>query len=213
MSDEKEWTQHDINEDLAKGIEKLSHKIEELENIVQKMGVKVDFTSQESGQALKEIASLRNLIQGNAVSDLNHYNELKEKLKLERKVKVWDAKVINRMNKKLNELKERVEGIYKSIHGIAPDHQMEKTEKKERSPLGILANMYSGGDKVEEVRRSHPLGEPSPNSDISLQSKPPEPHQCAECWGYRMGDKIMHNDGCSKCSTATNAEPREERSK
>lgn len=31
---------------------------------------------------------------------------LREKLKLERKVKVWDAKVINRINRQLNELKE-----------------------------------------------------------------------------------------------------------
>lgn len=50
----------------------------------------------------------------------------------------------------------------------------------------------SGGDKVEEVRRTHPLGEPSPNSDISLQSKPPEP--CFGCDYY--------NDHKSKC-TAT----------
>ena len=34
--------------------------------------------------------------------------ELREKLELERKVKVWDAKVINRMNKQLTELKEEL---------------------------------------------------------------------------------------------------------
>ena len=36
----------------------LGERIEKLENIVQKMGVKVDFTSQESGQALRMIAEL-----------------------------------------------------------------------------------------------------------------------------------------------------------
>ena len=40
--------------------------------------------------------------------------------------------------------------------------------------------------------------------------KPPEPHQCAECWGYRMGKHIMHKDGCSKSPIATNTETRED---
>jgi len=42
-------------------LDKHTQMIEELENIVQKMGVKVDFTSQESGQALGEIAELKEL--------------------------------------------------------------------------------------------------------------------------------------------------------
>lgn len=37
MSEERKWTQHEINEDLAKGIEKLSHRIFELKKVLQKV--------------------------------------------------------------------------------------------------------------------------------------------------------------------------------
>lgn len=47
------WTKN-FTEDMAT-------KLTELENIISKMGVKVDFTSQESGQSLKEIAKLKGL--------------------------------------------------------------------------------------------------------------------------------------------------------
>ncbi len=55
----------------------------------------------------KEIAELRNLIQGNAISDLNHYEELKNKLD------VWR----NEANNTLNELKEHLEQ-HDSINGL-----------------------------------------------------------------------------------------------
>ncbi len=41
-----------------------------------------------------------------------------------------------------------------------------------------------------------------------MNGKTPEPHQCAECWGYKMGEHIIHNDGCSKATTTTQIEPR-----
>ena len=63
-----------------KGIKDCWKLLAKLEKIIQKIGVKLDFTSQESGQALKDIAELRNQIQNNSVADLNHYNELKEGL-------------------------------------------------------------------------------------------------------------------------------------
>jgi len=234
--------------------------------------------------------------------------ELEKKLKLERKVKVWDAKVINKMNKEiasltenikihdeahmttaewlddlkkeiaslrrdltmeqrknrlrykkhgrifereiaelkdkvialeqydaidipeqLAELKERVEGLYKSIHGISPD-QADKTEKKEYDKKFDEGQMFfqpietkkkaSGGDKVEEMRRSHPLGEPSPNSDISLQSKPPEPKKVIRyCQDYNnghcswLGGKCKDHKDCKFKDRLPDATGREERSK
>ena len=36
--------------------------------------------------------------------------------------------------------------------------------------------------------------------------KPPEPNKCEECGGFRMGENMMHNDGCSQCTTTTTIE-------
>ena len=33
-----------------------------------------------------------------------------------------------------------------------------------------------------------------------------DPNKCSECGGYRMGESMMHNDGCSQCISTTTVE-------
>ncbi len=79
----------------------------------------------------------------------------------------------------------------------------------------------SGGEK--ELGRNGDNGLESHKTDQTNDSKPHEPNflewdlnyneprenddKCAECGGFRMGESIMHNDGCSKATTTTQIEP------
>ena len=85
-----------------------------------------------------------------------------------------------------NELKTHYEGLLEKLDGKASGGDLSGMESK---------NKVENNDKS-----SHSF----PND-----SKPPEPHQCAECWGYRMGEHIIHKNGCSKSTTTTQTEPSE----
>ena len=104
-------------------------------------------------KTMEEIAELRDALKNRKTMEIEHQRQL-------------------------SELKERVD------NAITIEDLLEKLDGKKESDftpeaiqniVNYLHKEDSGGDKVEEVRRSHPLGEPSPNSDISLHSKQPEP--------------------------------------
>ena len=198
-------------DELGEFLGNLSNKIEELEKIIQKIGVKTDFTSQESGQALKEIAELRNQIQNNSVADLNHYNELKEQIKLQAfdmsigSLTETNTEGIINLQVVLRELIKEVE-IFREDEGYEINLLSPLLEK--------LDGKDSGGEKVEaESLRVNPEIPPSVLGKDD-NSKPPEPKSCYNCGWLdhefcRNTIAIVHADGGESCWKPKEYEPSE----
>ena len=73
---------------------------------------------------------------------------------------------------------------------------IEKINNKFHVLLDGLNNLWTD---VLLGLRTDSIEEEIPNGDFIFDIP-----KCPECGGYRMGEYMMHNDGCSKCITGTN---------
>ena len=95
--------------------------LNELRDLIQKIGVKVDFTSQESGQTLKEVFELeKKYIQNNKIliTDRLRINDLENKY--EALMMEWSVSENDRMqlDDQLNELKEQVKKLEDDVRQL-----------------------------------------------------------------------------------------------
>ena len=174
-------------------IVELEKKLEKLENELRrntKIHVQHADWMVENKEMIKRIEKKAN-------ADLNHYDELKassashtEEIKELKSTKKIDSGIHIILEKRINELKERVEGIYKSIHGIAPDQpdikevlrefmkgfRLYKCESKQLDDLiEKQLDKLNGGEKLVALTKSGVFStKGEDHSILSDDSKPPE---------------------------------------
>ena len=132
----------------------------------------------------------------------NRIEELEKKMELERKIKIWDTKVINKMNKEIAELKEEYEEITNKYRyfedmisgGMECIHDRWLIKEvlrelinnilliKSKSPsesydflVGLLVKLDSGGEKASIVETGQKTIDGKTGGNPPSDSKPPEP--------------------------------------
>ena len=109
--------------------------------------------------------------------------------------------------KELTKLKEKIEELEKKynetckqiIDDIDIIDMIAELEGNLETAFKLIRQLEGETESFNE-RECETILESIPLRD---DSKPDQPNKCSECGGYRMGEYMVHNDGCSQCITTT----------